>query len=411
MIGLGVLVAVLVVDVVLGNPLQFNSALGFSPSVAGRFIGFGNAGYAALAAAALVLAGLLAHRVGGRRGAWWAVGVLVLALLADGAPIWGADVGGVLSMVPAYGITAALLLGIHVRVRTVVTFVSAAIVALAAATVFDLRKPSGHRRHLGRLIEQIQDEGFSAFSDVVRRKIDHNLMSFTTSSFRYLVLVGVVFLAYLIWWPPRHLVLLLERVPELRATLIGFAVLAVLGYGLNDAGVVGARPDARGVDLHAGPVARRAVTSRALTRRDRASGKRCRQHVIDVLGRVGASEQEPLPACAPQREQLVALHGGLHAFGDRREAERPGHVHDRADDGRVVRIRPEPGDEAAVDLDLVDGKALEVAHRGVAGAEVVDGQTDPDLVQPLRRARHLGVHQRRLGELEHQRLRADTRVG
>ena len=34
-------VRVLVVDVVLGNPLQFNSALGFSPSVAGRFIGFG----------------------------------------------------------------------------------------------------------------------------------------------------------------------------------------------------------------------------------------------------------------------------------------------------------------------------------------------------------------------------------
>ena len=65
-IGLGVIVTVLVVDVVLGNPLQFNSALGFSPSVAGRFIGFGNAGYAALASAAILLAGLLAHRVGGR---------------------------------------------------------------------------------------------------------------------------------------------------------------------------------------------------------------------------------------------------------------------------------------------------------------------------------------------------------
>jgi hypothetical protein len=237
MIGLGVLVAVLVVDVVLGNPLQFNSALGFSPSVAGRFIGFGNAGYAALAASALLLAGLLAHRLGGRRGAWWAVAILVIALLADGAPIWGADVGGVLSMVPAYGITAALLLGIHVRVRTVVAFASAAIVALAAATVYDLQKPSGERRHLGRLIEQIQDEGFSAFTDVVRRKLDHNLMSFKTSSFRYLLLVGVAFVAYLLWWPPRHLVLLLERVPELRATLIGFGVLAVLGYGLNDAGV------------------------------------------------------------------------------------------------------------------------------------------------------------------------------
>jgi hypothetical protein len=31
---------------------------------------------------------------------------------------------------------------------------------------------------------------------------------------------------------------LFERVPELRATLIGFGVLALLGYAVNDAGVV-----------------------------------------------------------------------------------------------------------------------------------------------------------------------------
>ena len=237
-IGLGVVIVVLVVDVVFGNPLQFNSALGFSPSVAGRFIGFGNAAYAVLASAAVLLAGLVAHRVGGRRGAWWAVGVMVVALLADGAPIWGADVGGVLSMVPAYGVTAALLFAVQVRVRTVVAFVGAALLALAAATVIDLRKETGHRRHLGRLIEQIQDEGFSAFTDVVQRKASQNLESFTTSTFRFLVVGGVAFVAYLLWWPPRHLVLLLQRVPELRAALAGFAVLAVLGYALNDAGVV-----------------------------------------------------------------------------------------------------------------------------------------------------------------------------
>ena len=131
MIGLGVLVAVLVVDVVLGNPLQFNSALGFSPSVAGRFIGFGNAGYAALAAAALLLAGSAgvpggwsARRVVGRGGPRWSRSWPTAR--RSGVP----TSGGVLSMVPTYGITAALLLGIHVRVRTVVAFVSAAIVAL-----------------------------------------------------------------------------------------------------------------------------------------------------------------------------------------------------------------------------------------------------------------------------------------
>lgn len=236
-VGLATISGVLVVDVVLGNPLQFNSALGFSPSVAGRFIGFGNPGYAVLASSAILLAGLLAHRVGGRRGAWWAVGVLAVAVAADGAPWWGADVGGVLSMVPAYGVTAALLLGIRLRIRTLVAFLGAAVVALAAATIVDLQQASGHRRHLGRLVEQIQDEGISAFTDVVQRKIGYNLDSFSTSSFRYLVVVGLAFVGYLAWWPPQRLRQLWERIPELRAALLGFGVLAVLGYGLNDAGV------------------------------------------------------------------------------------------------------------------------------------------------------------------------------
>jgi hypothetical protein len=240
---LGLLVGVLVADVVLGNPFQFNGALGFSPSVAGRFIGFGNAGYAALAAAAVLLAGLLTYRLGGRSGKWrsgkwWGVGVLAVAVLADGAPIWGADVGGVLSMVPAYGVTAALLLGLRVRMRTVVGFVTAAVAALALVTVVDLQQESGHRRHLARLVEQVQAEGFSALTDVVQRKVLQNLSSFTTSSFRWLLLVGLAFVAFVSWWPPRPLVDLVRRIPPLGASLVGFAIVAVLGYAVNDAGVV-----------------------------------------------------------------------------------------------------------------------------------------------------------------------------
>ena len=107
-LGLGATVALLVVDVVLGSSLQLDSAFGFSPEIAGRFIGFGNVSYALLAAAAILLAGLLAHRLGRRGGPWWASrsgGRTV----ADGAPFWGADVGGMLTMVPAFALAARLL--------------------------------------------------------------------------------------------------------------------------------------------------------------------------------------------------------------------------------------------------------------------------------------------------------------
>ena len=42
-----------------------------------------------------------------------------LVVVVDGAPFWGSDVGGILSMVPAFGVTAVMLLGRRVRWQTV----------------------------------------------------------------------------------------------------------------------------------------------------------------------------------------------------------------------------------------------------------------------------------------------------
>jgi hypothetical protein len=239
LIGLGTIVLLLAVDVVaLGSTLQFNSGFGSSPEVAGRFTGFGNSSYAVLAAAAVLLAGLLAHRVGGRRGSQVAVAVLVAAVVVDGAPFWGADVGGLLSMVPAFGVTAILLTGRKVRLRGAVAFAGITIGALVAAATVDSLRPADQRTHLGRLVEQVRGEGSSAFTSVVRRKLEMNISSLSTANWRFLVPIVLAFVTYLVFWPPRRLNALLQRIPELRSALIGFATLLVLGYALNDSGIV-----------------------------------------------------------------------------------------------------------------------------------------------------------------------------
>jgi hypothetical protein len=46
-------------------------------------------------------------------------------------------------------------------------------------------------------------------------------------------------------------------------------------------------------------------------------------------------------------------------------------------DGQVGALAGQALDEGAVDLELVQRKALEVVHRRVAGAEVVDGDRAP----------------------------------
>ena len=236
--GLAALVALLVVDVVLGSQLQFDSAFGFSPEVAGRFIGYGNVSYAVLASATVLLAGLLAYRVRGRVGAVLAVAVLSIAVVADGAPFWGADVGGVLTMVPAFALATVLLFRVRVRVRTLLVLAGATLTALSIATVVDLSRPAGSRTHLARLVEQIGGEGSSALTTVLHRKLEMSLSTLSSSQWRPMVPIVLAFVAFLIWSPGRVFSRLLERIPQLRAVLAGLALVAALGFALNDQGIV-----------------------------------------------------------------------------------------------------------------------------------------------------------------------------
>jgi hypothetical protein len=232
-----VIAGLLVIDSLVGSPLQINSALGNSPIVAGRFTGFGNLAYGALASAALVVAVLIAVRVDGPRGKWLAVGILATVLVVDGAPFWGSDVGGVLSLAPAFLVTAGLLFGWRVRLRTAVLAAIATLVAVAGFALLDLARPSEQRTHLGRLFEKIGDEGWSGFATVVARKLQANVGNVANTVWALIVVAAVAFFVVLIVWAPDRLRELDRRSPVFRVGAIGAAVLLVLGFALNDSGI------------------------------------------------------------------------------------------------------------------------------------------------------------------------------
>lgn len=236
-IGLAVIMAVLAVDLVTGAQLQLSTAFGYTPSIGVRFAGVGNVAYAFLGAATVFLAGLVAHRIGGRRGAWAAAALMLAMLIVDAAPMFGGDVGGALSLTSAYLVTALLLFGGRIRWRTVLWLALATVVAVGLAALVDLARPARDRTHLGRLLTNARERGYSEITDVIQRKFDRNLLTWSTSAWRSMLVIGLLFAAYL-WWRarPRGRALV-ATVPELRASLVGFGVLAVMGYALNDSGV------------------------------------------------------------------------------------------------------------------------------------------------------------------------------
>ncbi|HTO00245.1 MAG TPA: hypothetical protein VL068_06180 [Microthrixaceae bacterium] len=234
---LALIIGVLSVDIITGGLLQFNTVFGYTPTVAGRFDGMGNPAFSMFTSAAIMLAALLAHRIGGRRGAWVGVGLLVWTLLVDGLPIWGADVGGALALVPSIGVTALMLLEVKIKVRTLVSLAIGAVVSVTVLGLADLMRPPAERTHLGRLLADISNNGAGAFETVVLRKLDANVSVITSSVWTLMLPLVFAFIGYIFWKAPWRLQTIAERIPQERAAVAGLSCAMVLGFALNDSGI------------------------------------------------------------------------------------------------------------------------------------------------------------------------------
>lgn len=238
----GTTLAVLLLDVVLGAPLQINTPFGYSPIVAGRFAGYGNLAFALLAMAAIVLGTMVwaAPRVGrpersaGGLPLLATVALFLVVLVVDGLPNLGSDVGGVLATLPAFAVTVLLLARVRISWPRVVAIGVASLAAVAGFAAVDLSRPEEQRTHLGRFARRLLDGDIGT---TLQRKAEANLSLLTSSVWTYVIPVALAFLAFLTWRKSGFLRELQRSVPGLRPCLIGGLVAGVLGFALNDSGV------------------------------------------------------------------------------------------------------------------------------------------------------------------------------
>ena len=239
-------VVVLVVDVATGGRLQLNTVFGYSPTVAGRFSGYGNLAFAVVAVGAvLVVTGMwaLVNLVEGapdsrRRRPWLAAvaAALAVVVVAVGHPALGADVGGVLALVPAAAVVVAALAGWRLTPRFVAVVGAATVAVLGAFMAVDLSRPAEARTHLARTAATLFGDG--SFVTIIERKARANLEILTSSVWAMLVPVLLAGCALVLFGRrPALLVRLEQRVPGLRAGLVAALVLAVVGGVFNDSGV------------------------------------------------------------------------------------------------------------------------------------------------------------------------------
>lgn len=232
--------AVIAADVVHGSRLQFVSLLGLQPVFGGRYYGQGNVGFALYATSALLLGTLLAAPLvarGRQLSAAALVGLLgVAAVLVDGYPSCGADGGGPLALVPAFGYLVLRAAGARLTVRRALLIAAVAVAVVVGFALTDYARPAAERTHIGIFVDQLLT---THRLDGLSRIWSEN-WTMLTGSWVDLTVVPLVLLVLLFVLRPQlighPLQPVLGRVPLLADGLTAISVCWLLGFAVNDSG-------------------------------------------------------------------------------------------------------------------------------------------------------------------------------
>jgi hypothetical protein len=231
---------ILLVDGVLGTPLQFGSMFTDGPVIGGRFYGFGNSTFATLAVAALVTAGWAAQKLIDKSRVQAALAVLAIggaAIVVDGRPGWGTDFGGIVALTPAVLLMAWLTWRGSISLRALIGVGVAGVLAVSAVAYLDYLRPPDQRSHFGTFVARLLD---GDVSDILIRKLEMAVQFFTGPS-GWAMLVAVVLCMLATVLPEkvpsesyRHFY---TSLPMIRPTLLALSTCGLVGMLLNDAGV------------------------------------------------------------------------------------------------------------------------------------------------------------------------------
>jgi heme/copper-type cytochrome/quinol oxidase subunit 3 len=236
-IALAATVALHLGDLLAGARLELNTVFGYSATVGIRVSGQGNITFSQLTAAVLLLAGLAVWRRPGRTTVYAVIALLAVTLLVMAAPPFGGDFGAALAGAPGFGLFAWLLLGRRIRLKTVVILGAVLVVSGLLVGFADLMRPADQRTHVGRFFDKVATGGLGDFFLTLRRKLMENIDSFTGTKLLWVLPIVALLIWYLWRVPGGRARTLLTRVPVVRQTLLALAVVAFLGYALNDSGI------------------------------------------------------------------------------------------------------------------------------------------------------------------------------
>ncbi|GAB6087915.1 hypothetical protein [Alkaliphilus crotonatoxidans] len=231
----GILVLSLSVDLLLGQRLISNSILGYDPIIGARYYGIGNEFAGVLLGSSLVFSGAMIEKFKISKSVIvFFYGFLIILI---GFPALGANVGATITSIFAYLFTYLRLKGTKVSLKTLVYIVSAIIAGVFLLAVADILFLS-NESHLAGAVKQLYYSGPQVLPQIITRKIAMNIRVMGVTIWSRVLLLALAVVGILFYKPIGILKRLAAAYPSLAIGWTGIVAACIVGFAVNDSGVV-----------------------------------------------------------------------------------------------------------------------------------------------------------------------------
>ncbi|MDQ7790611.1 MAG: hypothetical protein RDV00_00580 [Clostridia bacterium] len=236
----------IVIDLLLGSPLQKQSLLSYDPLGGARFYGLGNEYMGVLVGSAILGAATVLTRWPRWRGVILPVVAFSFAitLFTVANPQLGANMGGSITASIAFLVTFLLFLGVRFTRRVLLIGGGGVVLFLAGLTVLDFMRGAEQQSHIGRAARLVFTgglvQGLEEAYNILNRKFAMNwkLLKYTIWSRVFLATLGGF--ALLFFLPVGQMQEFKQRYPDLYRGFVGIILGAIVALIVNDSGVVAA---------------------------------------------------------------------------------------------------------------------------------------------------------------------------
>lgn len=232
----GLTLLIIVIDCLIGTPLQKNSIMSYDAIVGARYYGMGNEFQGIVIGCSLfTFTTLLTYN----KLPKWAVVVLSgIVLISTASPTMGANVGASISEFVAFFTLVLLIYNVKIDLKKIILIGIGVVAVVGSFAMIDII--SGSESHLSLFIGQIFENGPSAIIETFSRKISMNMKLAKTSIWVNILLVGTGVIGVLLLKPNKQVNKLAVKHPMLYKGFVANVVGCAITLLVNDSGIVSA---------------------------------------------------------------------------------------------------------------------------------------------------------------------------